>query len=268
MNRLSPSKQVQILNLLVEGNSLRSTSRLVDCSINTVTKLLVDVGKASAEYQNKVLRNLPCKRIEVDEIWSFCYAKQKNVRHIKKKRPNVGDIWTYTSICADTKLVPCWLVGPRNREMTTMFIDDLATRFKNRIQLSSDGYKPYVDAVDLAFGNEVDYAMIVKIFEDNNKYRAENLAIDTMIVSGEPDKKYISTSYVERQNLTMRSCIRRFTRETNAFSKKVENHAFAVALHFMYYNFCRVHSSLRVTPAMEAGIAHHIWNLEELIELK
>jgi IS1 family transposase len=267
MNKLPLHKRVQILNLLVEGNSLRATSRITDCSINTVTKFLVDIGQAAGDYQDAVFRNLPCKRIQVDEIWSFCYAKKKNLGYVKKPVLGMGDVWTWTSICADTKLVPCWRVGERTKHMAYEFIKDLSTRFKNRIQLTSDGYKSYLDVVEAVFGDDVDFGMMVKVFEDETKYRADTIDVSTKAIIGNPDPNHISTSFVERQNLTMRTNIKRFTRRTNAFSKKIQNHTHAVSLHFMYYNFGRIHKTLRVTPAMEAGISDHIWNLEEIIQL-
>lgn len=272
MNRLSICKRSTILGMLVEGNSLRATSRMADVSINTVTKLLVDVGCAAAAYQDKTLRWLPCKPVQVDEIWSFCYAKKKNVPNAKAAPEGAGDIWTWTAICADTKLIPSWLVGSRDGESARIFIDDLARRMAKRIQLSSDGFQPYLEAVEDAFHTGVDYAIIHKIYgvpvSAEKRYSpAECVGCMQKKVLGEPDKKHISTSYVERQNLTMRMSMRRFTRLTNAFSKKVENHAHAVALHFMHYNFGRIHKALRVTPAMQAGIADHIWTLEEIAGL-
>lgn len=273
MNKLSIQKRAQILGMLVEGNSLRSTSRMAGCSINTVTKLLVDVGQACSEYQDKTLRNLPCKRIQCDEIWSFVYAKAKNVPEGMEE--DAGDVWTWTAICADTKLVPCWMVGGRDLECANLFITDLASRLADRIQLTTDGYKMYLEAVDSAFAKDIDYAMLVKIYgaytpksESGRRYSAaECTGATKQPITGKPEEKHISTSFVERQNLTMRMSMRRFTRLTNAFSKKVENHAHAVALHFMYYNFGRIHKTLRVSPAMEAGVTDHLWSLEEIAAL-
>src|SRR6266851_10147378 len=271
MNRLPAAERAQLLGMLVEGNSLRATSRLADVSINTVTKLLRDVGCAAAAYQNRELRNLACKRIQVDEIWSFCYAKQKNLATAKRLAAGAGDVWTWTAICADTKLVPSWLVGSRDAEAACVFIADLANRMASRVQLTSDGYGPYLQAVEGAFGADVDYAMLVKVYgssaETGRTRRDECIGFYHQRIEGKPDEKHISTSFVERQNLTMRMSIRRFTRRTNGFSKKIENHANAVALHFMYYNFGRIHKSLRVTPAMEAGIADRVWALEEIVAL-
>lgn len=274
MNRLSLEKRAQIIGMLVEGMSLRATSRLADCSINTVTKLLADVGAACAEYQDKTLRNLPCKRIQCDEIWSFVYAKERNASEAMKAAGEAGDVWTWTAICADTKLMPCWAVGARNAAVANEFMNDLAERLTHRVQLSTDGNRTYLDAVKEAFVGEIDYAMLVKQYgaapgvEAARRYSpAECTGAIKQNVSGNPDGAHISTSYVERANLTMRMGMRRFTRLTNGFSKKVEAHAHAVALHFMYYNFGRVHKTLRVTPAMEAGVSDHVWSLAEIAEL-
>src|SRR6266446_201486 len=273
MNRLPIARRAALLGMLVEGNSLRATSRLGDVSINTVTKLAVDLGLACAEYQNRTVRNLTCKRIQCDEIWSFCYAKQKNVPADKQGQFGYGDVWTWTAMCADTKLVPSWRIGTRGAGTAYEFMHDLAERLAHRVQLTTDGHRVYVDAVESAFGSEIDYAMLVKLYgsdreESEARYSpAECIGCRAIPISGNPKVKHISTSFVERQNLTMRMNMRRFTRLTNAFSKKVENHAAAVALHYIYYNFCRVHQTLRVTPAMEAGITDHVWSLEEVARL-
>lgn len=273
MNSLSISKRAQILSLLVEGNSLRACSRIADVSINTVTKLLVDVGTACADYQDKTLRNLPCKRVQCDEIWSFVGAKQKNVPVEMQGIFGIGDVWTWTAMCADTKIMASWMVGGRDSESAKAFIGDLSGRLANRIQLTTDGNRLYIDAVERAFAGDVDYAMLVKHYNDEHKsperkYSPSSfVSADKRRINGDPDLAHVSTSYVERQNLTMRMSMRRFTCLTNAFSKKVDNHMHAVALHFMYYNFGRIHKSLRVTPAMEAGIASHVWTLEEIAAL-
>lgn len=275
MNKLPIAKRAQILGLLVEGNSLRAASRLADCSINTITKLLVDVGAACSKYQDKTLRNLPCKNIQCDEIWAFCYAKQKNIPDDRKGVFGYGDVFTWTALCADTKLIPCWHVGRRDGSAAKLFIDDLKGRLVNRVQLTTDGHKAYLNAVEKSFGAGIDYAMLVKLYGGETagqgaerKYSpGECCGTITGTVCGNPDKAHVSTSYVERQNLTMRMGMRRFTRLTNGFSKKIENHAHAVALHFMYYNFGRIHKTLRVTPAMEAGISDHVWTLEEIAGL-
>lgn len=271
MNRLDISKRAQILGLLCEGMSLRAASRLADVSINTVTKLLVDVGCAAVAYQDKALRDLSCKRIQVDEIWSFVGAKEKNASD-EQKAKGYGDIWTWTAICADTKLAVSWLVGGRSAEYANAFMDDVAQRLASRVQLTSDGHSSYLDAVKGAFGSNVDYAALIKIYgtspEGEKRYSpVECIGCRREPITGNPDPKHVSTSFVERQNLTMRMQSRRFTRLTNAFSKKVENHMHAVALHFMFYNFARIHKSLRITPAMAAGVAHHVWSLEEIATL-
>ncbi|WP_158752689.1 IS1 family transposase [Dyella sp. S184] len=273
MNRMPLAERAKILGLLVEGMSLRAVSRIADCSINTVTKLLVDVGTACAEFQDATMRNLPCKRIQCDEIWSFVGAKQKNVPAEREGEFGVGDVWTWTAICADTKIIASWMVGDRGAAAANAFIADLAGRLSNRIQLTTDGHKVYVDAVERAFGSDIDYAMLIKLFGEGpvspeRKYSpSEHIGTKTVRIEGEPNPAHISTSYVERQNLTMRMSMRRFTRLSNAFSKKVDNHMHAVALHFMHYNFGRIHKTLRVTPAMEAGVSDHVWSLEEIAAL-
>ena len=218
------------------------------------------------------LRNLPCKRIQVDEIWSFVYAKERNLPDEFKGQFGYGDVWTWTAICADTKLVPSWFIGSRSSECAQRFIHDLAHRLNSRIQLTSDGHRPYLEAVENAFGNQIDYSMLIKIYgqgpEGQRRYSPpECIGTQRTKVTGNPDPKHVSTSYVERQNLTMRMSMRRFTRLTNAFSKKVDNLAAAVSLHYLHYNFGRVHQSLRVTPAMEAGVANHVWGMEEMAAL-
>jgi IS1 family transposase len=270
MNRLSIEKRAQILGLLVEGNSLRAASRLAQVSINTVTKLLVDTGCAAAAYQDKAFRSLPCKRVQVDEIWSFVGCKQKNVTI--EKEGVAGDIWTWTAICADTKLVPSFFVGSRNAEAANEFIDDLKQRLANRIQLTSDGHHAYLDAVAGAFEGEVDYAMLIKTYgeapEGQRRYSPPVcVGCENRVVTGNPDGKHISTSYAERQNLTMRMSSRRFTRLTNAFSKKIENHLHAVALHFLWYNFGRVHKSLKTTPAIAAAVTDKVWTLADVAQM-
>lgn len=273
MNRMSIQKRAQIIGMLVEGNSMRAVSRMADCSINTVTKLLVDVGTACADFQNKTLRDLPCERIQCDEIWSFCYSKEKNVPEEFKGELGYGDVYTWTAMCADTKLVPSFMVGKRSAEYGNAFMLDLASRLKNRVQLTTDGHKVYLQAVENAFGSEIDYAMLVKVYgssnnEDQRRYSpAECTGAELVPITGKPDEKHISTSYVERQNLTMRMGMRRFTRLTNGFSKKIDNLYYAVALHFMHYNFARIHKTLKVTPAMEAGVSDHVWSLEEIAGL-
>lgn len=272
MNKLSDRERAQILHMLVEGNSLRATARMADVSRNTVNKLLCDVGAACLDYQDEHLRDLPCKRIQCDEIWSFVYAKSKNVPENKRDDPGCGDVWTWAAIDADTKLVPCWHVGNRTLEAARCFINDLAGRLSSRVQLTTDGHRPYLEAVEEAFGDDVDYARLVKLYdthaEGGHKYRyPKYTGADITTITGSPDNGHISTSFVERQNLTMRMSMRRFIRKTNGFSKKVENHMHAISLHYMYYNFGRIHQTLRVTPAMEAGITDHVWSLEEIANL-
>jgi IS1 family transposase len=272
MNTLPTERQIQVLSALVEGNSIRATVRMTGVAKNTVVKFVADLGRACAEYQDKTLRNLTCKRIQCDEIWSFCYAKQKNVPEELSGRFGFGDIWTWTALCADTKLVPCWLVGRRSARYANHFIADLASRLANRVQLTTDGHRVYLDEVEEAFGANVDYAMLVKLYgadpEPEGRYNPARCigAISTR-VTGNPNERYISTSYAERQNLSMRMQMRRFTRLTNGFSKKLENHLHALAIYFMYYNFGRIHQTLRVTPAMAAGVSDHVWELREIVEL-
>ncbi len=270
MNCMSIQDRAKILGFLVEGMSLRAASRLADCSINTVTKLLVDVGTACAEFQDSALCNLPCKRVQCDEIWSFVGAKQKNVA---QGANGYGDVWTWTAICADTKLVASWMVGSRDGEAANTFIADLAGRLANRVQLTTDGHKVYVDAVERAFGADIDYAMLIKLFGEGpaspeRKYSpASQIGTKIVKVEGVPDLAKVSTSYVERQNLTMRMGMRRFTRLTNGFSKKVENHLNALALYFVFYNFCRIHKSLRVTPAMAGGLTDELMDMSHIVKL-
>ena len=254
---------------------MRSITCVVGCSINTVTKLLIDVGMACSDYQDKIMRNLSCKRIQCDEIWSFCYSKEKSVLPEDKGVLGHGDVYTWTAICPDTKLVPSFMVGKRDAEYAHIFIDDLASRLAHRVQLTIDGHKPYIEAVEGAFGNDIDYAMLVKHYcnpseakQAQKRYSpSQFISADKRRISGDPDIKEVSTSHVERQNLTMRMGMRRFTRLTNGFGKKIENLEHAVALHFTYYNFGRIHKTLRVTPAMEAGISDHVWSLEEIAGL-
>jgi IS1 family transposase len=274
MNRLPLDHRARIIGMLVEGNSLRATSRMADVSINTVTKLLVDVGEACERYQDSALRDLKCKRIQCDEIWSFVYAKAKNVPEKMRGAWGVGDVWTWVAMDADSKLVPSWGVGRRDAFTGHAFIRDLASRLAHRVQVTTDGHKVYLEAIEGAFAANVDYAMLVKMYEGDSGKAAETryspahcTGARTQKITGDPDPDYISTSYIERQNLTMRMGMRRFTRLTNGFSKKVENLKAHLALHYMHYNFGRIHKTLRVTPAMEAGKADHVWSLEEIAGL-
>lgn len=275
MNRLSTEKRAQIVGALVEGNSIRATVRMTGAAKNTITKLLVDLGQACSDYQDEAMQNLPCTNLQCDEIWAFCYAKQRNVPEEHKGTFGYGDVWTWTAICADTKLVPTWLVGERTLPDARVFMNDLASRLKNRVQLTTDGWNAYLTAVDLAFGWQgLDYAQLIKLYGSpegqGNERRyspVECTGAEKRPIRGLPDERKISTSYVERQNLTMRMGMRRFTRLTNGFSKKIENLTAAVALHYMNYNFVRVHQTTKTTPAMAAGVADHKWTTHEIAAL-
>jgi IS1 family transposase len=271
-NVLKPEKRAAVISALVEGNSINSTVRMTGVAKNTILKLLVELGTVCAAYQDRVLRDLPCKRVQVDEIWAFCYAKAKNVPADKKGTFGFGDVWTFTAIDAETKLVPSFLVGSRDIGCATEFIQDLASRLASRIQLTSDGHKMYLEAVEAGFGGDVDYAMLNKIYassQEETRYSpAECIGAEKRRIVGNPDAKHVSTSYVERQNLTMRMSMRRFTRLTNGFSKKVENLIASVAIHYMYYNFCRPHLSLKgLTPAQAAGVETRKWSVMDVISL-
>jgi IS1 family transposase len=278
MNRLTTERRAQVIGSLVEGNSIRATVRMTGAAKNTVTKLLVDLGRACGDYQDRVMVDLPCTTIQCDEVWAFCYAKQKNVPQEHKGTFGYGDIWTWTALCADTKLVPTWLIGERTLEDAWTFMHDLAPRLSQRVQLTTDGLHAYLRAVNHAFKTEIDYAMLMKLYGPDPNPEAERRYSPAVCIGanprpmiGMPDPEKISTSYVERQNLTMRMGMRRFTRLTNAFSKKVENLACAVSLHYMHYNFARPHKTLSkpypTTPAMAAGVADHVWTLREIAEL-
>ncbi len=272
MNRLSKKQQTQVIAALVEGNSIRATCRMTGVAKGTALRLLAEIGTACAACQDKVLRGLTCRRIQCDEVWAFCHAKEKNVPDHHKGEWGFGDVWTWVALDADTKLVPCWHLGRRDAADASQFIANLAERLKHRIQLTTDGHAAYLDAVEGAFGYDVDYAMLVKMYgaepEKEVRYSpAVCIGASAKMVEGNPDPNLISTSYVERQNLTMRMQMRRFTRLTNAFSKKVENLGYALALHFMHYNFCRVHQTVKMTPAMAAGVADHAWSVAELVGL-
>jgi IS1 family transposase len=272
MNRLPTETRIRILTALVEGNSLRATARMTDTAYNTVCKFFVQAATACADYQDRTLRNLKCRRLQLDEIWSFIYAKEKNVRTAKSAPMNAGDVWTWVAIDADTKLVPSWRVGDRSSYTAFAFVDDLAARLANRVQITTDGHRAYLEAIEGAFGGDVDYAMLVKVYgpssEGEKRYSpAECIGAYKQRIEGNPDAKHVSTSYAERQNLTMRMSMRRFTRLTNAFSKKLENHALSVALHYMHYNFCRIHKTLRVAPAMAAGVTDKLWSVADIVAM-
>ena len=272
MNKLPPAKRVQILQMLCEGSSMRSISRVADVSVNTIAKLLVDAGKACAAFHDEKVRGVKARRVQCDEIWSFTYAKQKNVATAKAAPEEAGDTWTWTALDADSKLIVAYLVGGRDAEYANAFMQDVADRMANRVQLTTDGLKAYLDAVDDAFGIDVDYAQLVKLYgeapEAQKRYSpAECVGTRKEAIVGRPDKKHVSTSYVERQNLTMRMHMRRFTRLTNGFSKKFENHMHMVALYTVWYNFVRIHKTLKVTPAMAAGLSPILWNMEDVAAL-
>jgi len=273
MKMLDHKARARILHLLCEGQSIRAITRLTGASKNTVIKLLIDAGKACAVYHDANIRDVKAKRIQVDEIWSFTYAKQKNVPMAKAAPDGAGDTWTWTAIEADTKLIVSYFVGGRDGECAMWFMDDLRQRLASRVQLTSDGHKAYLEAVEGAFGDDIDYAMLVKIYgasPESSKGRyspAECTGAKKERITGNPDRDHVSTSFVERNNLTMRMHMRRFTRLTNGFSKKVENHAYAVALHMMYYNFVRIHSKLRMTPAMASGVSDRLWEIGDIVGL-
>ena len=275
MNKLSPGERAQVVSCLVDGNSLRATTRITGIHRTTVMKLLEDLGAACAAYSDKTLRNLPCKVVQCDEIWSFVGCKERNAT-VDKKIQGQGDCWTWVGLDAETKLVCSWLVGGRDVDTAHTFMEDLAARLAHRVQLSTDGHRAYLSAVADAFGwDGVDYSMLIKIYGGNHsdtpqtRYSpAECTGIKKEVICGSPDESLVSTSYVERQNLTMRMGMRRFTRLTNAFSKKIENHMHAVSLHYLHYNFARAHMSLKgQTPAMAAGLSDHVWTIEEIIKL-
>ena len=272
MNKLDAARQAQVVAALVEGNSIRATVRMTGVAKNTIAKLLVALGNACSAYLDKHLVNLPCKRVQLDEIWSFVGAKQKNITQEMADSRACGDVWTWVAIDADTKLICSYFVGQRDGGCATEFVKDLEKRLANRIQLTTDGHKVYLNAVIDAFADEVDYAQLIKYYgnapETQKRYSpAVCNGAEKIIRLGDPDHKHISTSYVERQNLTMRMSMRRFTRLTNAFSKKIENHIAAIALHYMHYNFVRIHQSLRVTPAMAAGVTNRLWSIADLLQL-
>ncbi len=272
MNRLSTADRAKIVSCLVEGMSLRATARVTGFARMTIEKLLRDLGTACAAYQREHLVNLACQRVQCDEIWSFCYAKDKNVPPAMQGQFGVGSVWTWTALCADSKLCISWLVSSRDAGAAYEFMSDVAGRLRNRVQLTTDGHSAYLSAVEGAFGSEIDYATLTKIYgvdpQAERRYSPPVcLGAHAATISGSPNPRHISTSYVERQNLTMRMHLRRFTRLTNAFSKKIEMHEHAVALHFMHYNFVKIHQTTRVTPAMAAGVTDKLWSVEDLAGL-
>ncbi len=272
MNRLSAERRARIISCLVEGCSLRATARMTDTAFNTVLKLVVDLGVVCRDFLDESMRNLPCRRLQADEIWQFCYAKDKNLPSSMRGQPGVGSVWTWIAMDADTKLVPTFLVGDRHAGCAWDFMQDLAGRLTHRVQLTTDGHAAYLEAVEGAFGGSIDYAMLIKVYgADKSEEKRYSPAVCTGIkvrdVSGNPDPDHISTSYIERQNLTLRMGSRRFTRLTNGFSKKVQNLEHALALHYVHYNFVRIHKTLRCTPAMEAGVSDHLWTMRDIAEL-
>ncbi|HXO20191.1 MAG TPA: IS1 family transposase [Thermoanaerobaculia bacterium] len=272
-NVLRTEKRVAIVAALVEGMSVRATARMLDVSKDTVAKLSLELGEACIRYMDETLRDLPCKRLQVDEVWAFCYAKAKNVPPAMQGQFGVGDLWAFTGVCAETKLIPTFLIGSRDAGCATEFMQDLASRLVNRVQLTTDGHAMYLQATEDAFAGAVDYAQLVKHYgaaPEGPEVRyspAECIGCDKRSVSGAPDPRHVSTSYVERHNLTLRMGMRRYTRLTNAHSKRLRNHTAALGLFLCYYNFVRVHSTIRCAPAMAAGVTSRLWSIEDLVAL-
>jgi IS1 family transposase len=273
MNKLTHDKRVQLVNCLIEGCSIRATVRMTGIAKKTVMRFLLEIGEVCADYQDGVFRNLACTRVQLDELWGFNYCKAKNVTpEIAEKVPSAGDVWLWVAIDAETKLVPCWRLGDRDGRTAFEFVQDLAKRLSNRIQLTSDGHRVYLEAVEYAFGSNVDYAMLVKLYgsdrESETRYSpAECIGCRAIPIIGRPQAKHISTSFVERQNWSVRTAMRRYTRLSNGFSRKIENHAAAIALNYFAYNFIKIHRTLRVTPAMAAGVTDRLWDAGDLVGL-
>ncbi len=271
MNKLSSAKRVQILDMLVEGMSMRAVSRVADVSINTVSKLMVEAGQACAAYHDEAVRDVEARKIQCDEIWAFCYAKEKNVMLAKSAPEGAGDVWTWTALDSDSKMILSYEVGDRSGATAIEFMDDLRSRLANRVQLTTDGHKAYLEAAEGAFGGDVDYAQFIKLYSDTPQAEARRYSPPACVgarkcrITGKPERAAVSTSHVERHNLTMRMGMRRFTRLTNAFSKKIENHLHMLSLYFVHYNFCRVHKSLRMSPAMAAGVSNTLWDMEWIV---
>jgi IS1 family transposase len=272
MNRLSTERRAQILGMMVEGNNIRAIVRMTSASKNTIVKLLEDAGEAFSAYQDRVFHDLSCKRLQLDEIWAFAYRKQRTLPFAKNAPEISGDLWTWVALDADTKLIPLWKIGDRSGATAIEFVCDLSKRLANRVQVTSDGHRAYLEAVEAGFGADVDYAQLVKLYGEvphpAGRYSpAQIQGTKTFCRTGDPDPKHISTSYVERQNLTTRMSMRRFTRLSNGFSKKAKNHAYSVAIHFMHYNFVRIHQSLRVSPAMAAGVTTKLWSITDMVRV-
>jgi IS1 family transposase len=273
MNRLDSKTRAQVINCLIEGCSIRSTVRMTGVAKKTVMRVLVEVGEVCADYQDKVFRNLNCRRLQLDEMWGWIYCKDKNrTEEIAKAHPDAGDVWLWVAIDADSKLVPSWTLGQRDTRTAVDFVYDLSQRLKNRVQITSDGHRPYVEAVETAFGREVDYSILQKIYgspqENETRYSpARCIGIDVRHVCGNPDSKHVSTSYIERQNWSVRTKMRRYTRLSNGFSRKLENHAAATALNYFAYNFIQIHNTLRTSPAQAAGVTDHLWDVNDLVSL-
>lgn len=273
MNRLTNEKRAAVINCLIEGCSIRSTVRMTGIAMKTVMRVLVEVGQVCADYQDRVFRNLACRRLQLDEMWCWIYCKQKNrTEEIAKKHPDAGDIWLWTAIDADNKLVPCWMLGQRDTRTAIDFVCDLASRLKNRVQITTDGHRPYIEAVETAFGRDVDYSILQKIYgsvpEQETRYSpSQVIGVEVRDVIGNADPAHISTSYVERQNWTVRGRIRRYTRLSNGFSRKLTNHAASVALNYFAYNFIQIHRTLRTSPAMAAKVTDQLWSVNDLVAL-
>lgn len=274
MNKLTHQQRVQAVNCLIEGCSIRATVRMTGIAKKTVMRLLGEVGEVCESYQDRVLRNLPCRKIQLDELWGFNYCKQGNLtQEIAERVPGAGDVWLWVAIDAETKLVPCWRLGDRNAGTAFAFVHDLKSRLANRVQITSDGHRVYLTAIESAFGSDVDYVMLVKMYgadrsEPETRYSpAECIGTQLAVISGNPHPQHISTSFVERHNWSVRTAMRRYTRLPNGFSRKIENHAAAVALNYFAYNFIKIHRTLRVSPAMAAGVTDHLWDVDELVSL-
>jgi IS1 family transposase len=274
MNRLDSTTRAQVIRCLIDGCSIRATVRISGAAKKTVMRLLCEVGAVCEMYQDEVFRNLPCRRLQLDELWTWIYCKAKTrTEKIARANPDAGDIWLWVAVCADTKLVPSWMLGQRDSQAARAFVDDLASRLQHRVQITSDGHLPYLTAIENTFGEAVDYAVLTKIFGAPSEAEARRyspgkcIGCESKPMIGNPDYRHISTSYVERQNWTVRTNMRRYTRLSNGFSRKLDNHAAAVALNYFAYNFIKVHRTLRMSPAMAAGVTDHLWDVQDLVAL-